>query len=86
MSFENQDELTTFCKGILKSSRIRNKSVLLCEGSVDYLKQHDFSPRGYRQLEDLPDCSFYRKLFPETRCFTCGSRKNVLKTYFKLRD
>lgn len=91
MSLSEQD-LTLHCQRILEQSRIRNKLVLLCEGSIEHFKAQRFSPHSYKQLDQLPDCNFYKACIPQDyspnffQCFPCGSIDSVLRAYFKLKE
>ncbi len=88
----SEQELTIHCQRILEQSRIRNKIVLLCEGQIQHFKTQHFSPHSYKQLDQLPDCNFYKACIPREyspnffQCFTCGSRKTVLQAYSKLQE
>lgn len=74
---------------ILNSRRIKNKIVILCEGDIQTI-QGRASPQAYRQLEKWPDANFYKACIPkwwtqnQPTFFNCGSRQDVLNTYFGL--
>lgn len=91
MSF-SEEQLQNHCKIIMQSRRIQGKIVILCEGgNTDVLTQRP-SPSAYRQLEKLPDASFYKACVPQwwqtarPEFFNCGDKENVLQTYFKLHE
>lgn len=87
----NSTELEEHCQTILKSARIKNKVVILCEGTIDYLKGRR-SPSSYRTMEVMPDANFYKACVPEIwkqkkpAFFNCGDRNDVINTYFKLKE
>lgn len=77
---------------ILRSHRIKNKLVVLCEGDrLPILKGQAPSPQQYAQyarLERTPDANFYGACVPVDwhgwrlpRFFNCGGRSEVLRTY-----
>jgi len=83
----NQQELEKHCETIMKSRRVKNKIVVLCEGDINRYKDRP-SPQTYRELEKWPDANFYKACVwwdqykPEF--FNCGDRKDVLDTYLTL--
>lgn len=87
----NQAELEEHTRTILKSRRIQNKVVILCEGSIQQLKGRR-SPSSYRAMETMPDSSFYRACLPrewrqlQPQFFNCGDRHDVINTYFSLKE
>lgn len=92
MSF-NKEELNEHCQTILNSRRIKNKVVILCEGKILENRTERRSPALYRKLEKMPDSSFYKACVPDfwkdkpkPEFFNCGSRQNVIDTYFELLE
>ena len=91
MGFKNDKELIEHCETILKSSRIRNKVVILCEGEIEKVKGTR-NPQFYRKMEKMPDANFYKHCVPKNwqgykpQFFNCGDRKDVIDTYFKLLE
>ncbi|NER08050.1 MAG: hypothetical protein F6K17_38640 [Okeania sp. SIO3C4] len=85
-----EKELLDHCQTIVKSSRVRNKIVVLCEGGRLEEFNTRRSPSAYRQLSKVPDANFYKACIPVSwknkrpEFFNSGSRADVLKTYFKL--
>ena len=86
-----QDQIMQHCKSILASRRIRNKIVVLCEGSIPHL-QGRLSPQAYGKMESMPDANFYKACVPSwwrelrPQFFNCGDRNDVLDTYFSLLE
>jgi len=89
-----ESELEQHALAILNSARIRNKYVFLCEGDLsDIFANKRHSPSSLRQLEKLPDSSFYTaclhkniKTYNRPEFFNCGGRSDVIKVYNKLKD
>lgn len=83
--------LEQHCNSILKSPRIKNKIVVLCEGTIPVLDDRP-SPQSYKKMEQMPDANFYKACVPKwwsqyrPEFFNCGDRKNVVNTYFTLLD
>lgn len=78
---------------ILRSPRIANRLVILCEGDPLPLEQGQVaaSPQMYGRLERTPDASFYAACVPNDwhgvylpQFFTCGGRSQVLQVYAAL--
>jgi len=88
MSLSKQ-ELDQHCHKIIGSPRVRNKIVILCEGSISSIKGRE-SPSAYRQMEKMPDSNFYKACIPRKwrqhrpQFFNCGDRKDVIDTYYNL--
>lgn len=78
------------CEAIMKSTHIRNKIVVLCEGDIP--TQGRRTVTGYQQLQKRPDADFYTACIPgswtqkKSEFFSCGGRGHVLDTYFKLLE
>lgn len=91
MGFVNKNELENFCDTILKSSRIREKVVILCEGDIENVKRKR-SPQSFRQMEKIQDSAFYKHSVPQNcqaykpQFFNCGDRNGVIDCYFKLLE
>ncbi|MBD2133117.1 hypothetical protein H6F47_11915 [Sphaerospermopsis sp. FACHB-1094] len=87
----NETELKEHCLNIIKSARIRNRIVILCEGVISQV-QGRRSPQLYKQMEQMPDANFYNACVPtwwkeyRPQFFNCGDRNDVLNTYFKILD
>ena len=87
----DQAELKQHSDSILKSRRIKNKVVILCEGSIARIAERP-SPQAYKRMEELPDANFYKACVPKwwtqyrPQFFNCGDRKDVLDTYFTLLE
>ncbi len=87
----NKEQLKQHCLTIIKSPRIRNKIVVLCEGDISNM-QARLSPSSYRQMEKMPDSNFYKACVPRwwsqyrPQFFNCGDRKDVIDSYFNLLD
>ncbi|TAE59400.1 MAG: hypothetical protein EAZ87_09765 [Nostocales cyanobacterium] len=87
----NETELKEHCLNIIKSARIRNRIVILCEGVISEV-QGRRSPQLYKQMEQMPDANFYSACVPtwwkeyRPQFFNCGGRSSVLKTYFKILE
>lgn len=83
------DEQQALVSAILRSPRVRNKLVVLCEG--DPLPLEDGrapSPQMYRRLESTPDANFYKACVPKSwhgnrlpSFFNCGGRSQVLYAF-----
>ncbi len=94
MNFQTKEEYVQLieqqCQAIMRSSKIRNKIVVLCEGDIPI--QGRRSPNAYQQLQKMPDANFYTACIPDwwtekrPEFFPCGSRGYVLETYFKLLE
>jgi hypothetical protein len=52
-------DIDLHCLNIIKSSRIRGRIVVLCEGDLPQ-ENGRLSPQLYRQNEQLQDAYFYR--------------------------
>jgi hypothetical protein len=87
----NQDQLAEHCDVILKSKRIKNKIVILCEGKRSTLQGRP-SPQTYGKMEQMPDANFYKACVPRSwrnsrpDFFNCGDRDDVINTYFALHE
>jgi hypothetical protein len=87
----NPEELAEHCSLILKSSRIRNKIVVLCEGDIRQMEDRP-SPQTYKKMEQMSDANFYKACVPRDwrnsrpEFFTCGDRDDVINTYFALHE
>lgn len=87
----NPEELAVHCALILKSRRIKNKIVILCEGDIRKLEGRP-SPQTYGKMEQMPDANFYKACVPRNwrnsrpEFFNCGDRNDVINTYFALQD
>ncbi|MEQ8189217.1 MAG: hypothetical protein ABRQ39_14690 [Candidatus Eremiobacterota bacterium] len=85
-----QQVLTEHCNTIIKSARIRNRIVILCEGDVPNSEIR--TPSEYGKMEKMPDANFYKACVPRwwknylPQFFNCGDRKDVIDTYFKLME
>ncbi len=85
----NQDQLHEHCQLILKSRRIKNKIVILCEGDIHLVKGHP-APLEYGKMDKMPDANFYKACVPRwwteyrPEFFNCGDCNDVTKTYFTL--
>jgi len=85
----NPEQLEEDCKIILKSPRIKNKIVVLCEGVIATIEGRR-SPQAYKKMEEMPDANFYKACVPTwwrqklPEFFNCGDRKDVLDTYSTL--
>ncbi|MEG4507088.1 hypothetical protein QUA81_27370 [Microcoleus sp. F6_B4] len=83
------EQLQEHCEIILKSRKIKNKIVVLCEGGTPKMQGID-SPQAYRNMTEMPDATFYKKCVPTwwrqklPEFFNCGDRKDVIDTYFTL--
>lgn len=60
----NPEELQEHCKIILKSNRIENKILVLCEGKIPELGGRR-SPESYKEMERIPDANFYKACIPQ---------------------
>lgn len=85
------DELNDHCQMILNDARIAKKIIILCEGKIKPFIETK-SVQLYRKMKDVPDANFYFGCIPtwwnreKPRFFTCGDRKDVIDTYFKLLE
>ena len=74
MSFK-PPEFDEHCQNILKSRSIRNKVVILCEGTPPSIEGRR-SPQSYKKNKDLPDANFYLACVPPLQplpvFFNCG--------------
>jgi hypothetical protein len=90
MSFKPQ-QFEEHCQSILKSRRIQNKVVILCEGNLPSIAERR-SPQSYAKIEQLPDANFYKACVPQKYnqylpvFLNCGDRSSVIKTYFRLLE
>lgn len=79
------------CLNIIKSPRISNRIVILCEGKIPEHNDRS-SPSSYGKNSELPDASFYKACLPHDWInktpvfFNSGSRSDVIKTYQSIRD
>ncbi|HBE21551.1 MAG TPA: hypothetical protein DEG17_00895 [Cyanobacteria bacterium UBA11149] len=87
----SQQELKQHCQYILKSRRIKNKIVVLCEGGIK--EEGRLSPQSYGKMEQMPDSNFYQACVPKywnknyrPQFFNCGDRQDVIDTYFALSE
>jgi hypothetical protein len=88
------DEHQALVSAILRSPRIKNKLVVLCEG--DHFPIEDGrapSPQMYRRQEKTPDSNFYKACVPTgwhgSRLpvfFNCGGRPDVIRTFEALQQ
>lgn len=92
MSFK-PEQLRQHCETIIRSRRIKNKIVVLCEGEGGIWDIHGrLSPQLYGRMEQMPDANFYNACLPKwwsqyrPQFFNCGDRKDVLDTYFTLLE
>jgi hypothetical protein len=87
----NAVELEQHCLLILKSRRIRNRIVVLCEGDRVPCGQTQ-SLQTYARMESWGDAYFYRACIPSNwrecvpQFFNCGDRTDVLNTYRHLLE
>jgi hypothetical protein len=87
------DEQQALVSAILRSPRIKNKLVVLCEGDRLAIEAgRARSPQMYRHLEKTPDSNFYLACTPESwhgsrlPCFfNCGGRSDVLRAFETLQ-
>jgi hypothetical protein len=86
-------QLKRHCEIIIRSRRINNKIVVLCEGEGGIRdNQYRLSPQSYARMEQLPDANFYKACVPrwwshsKPQFFNCGDRKDVIDTYFTLLE
>lgn len=86
------NELQALVSAILRSRRIKNKLVVLCEGDrLPIEAGRAPSPQMYRRLDSLPDANFYKNCVPTSwhgnrlpSFFNCGDRGHVLHTFAAL--
>ncbi len=80
----SQEALERHCETIMRSRRIMDKIVVLCEGDISRYEGRR-SPQAYRRLEQFPDANFYKACVwwdqYKPAFFNCGDRKDVLDTY-----
>ncbi len=87
----SETELKEHCLNILQSARIRDRIVILCEGSIPKLQGRP-SPQSYKQMEQRPDAKFYDDCVPRwwkqyrPQFFNCGDRNDVINTFFGMLD
>lgn len=93
MSLDPQ-RLEQHCQTILRSRRIKDKIVVLCEGEIPNLQGRP-SPQSYGRMEQTPDANFYKECVPDwwrrqkaffPQFFNCGDRSSVIKTFFRLQE
>jgi hypothetical protein len=83
------EELQEHCEIILKFPEIRNKIVVLCEGTISEIEGRK-SVQSYKAMKHRPDANFYTDCIPRWWSqkrpifLNCGDRKDVLDTYFTL--
>ena len=89
----NEVEIEEFAENILRSRRIKNNIVFLCEGDPQIVKNVGLNPSMYKRLEQKPDADFYKQCLPEQirrhkapRFFPCGSRDDVINIFFKVKE
>lgn len=88
------DEQQALVRAILRSPRIKNKLVVLCEGDRLPIEDRGVpSPQMYRHLEKTPDSNFYKACVPTNwhgsrlpAFFNCGNRPDVLCTFEALQQ
>ena len=87
------EELHQHCRYILNQRRIKNKIVVLCEGSINVGDTRGrLSPQSYSRMEKMPDANFYHACVPKhwkqyrPQFFNCAARKDVIDTYFTLLE
>lgn len=88
------NEQEALVAAILRSPRIRDRLVVLCEGDLLQLEEGRApSPQMYGRLEKMPDANFYKGCVARDwqgqrlpQFFTCGGRSQVLDVYQRLRD
>jgi hypothetical protein len=84
-------DIDQHCLNIIKSRRICNKIVILCEGDLPQ-ENGRLSPQLYGRNETLPDANFYKACLPRywrektPEFFNSGSRAEVIKTYQRLAE
>jgi hypothetical protein len=85
------EQLKQHSEIIIRSRRIKNKIVVLCEGEGGIWDlQGRPSPQLYGKMEQMPDANFYNACVPRwwsqkrPQFFNCGDRKDVIDTYFNL--
>jgi hypothetical protein len=86
------DEQEALVNAILRSPRIRNRLVVLCEGHLVVLENGRApSPQMYSRLAQMPDANFYKNCVPQDwqgqrlpQFFTCGGRSQVFFVYDQL--
>ena len=97
MSLEFDELINQYAHSIRNNPRVRNKAIILCEGTVDILratiKNNRLSPGLFRRLENNPDASFYSACLPKAyqkrhrpQFFNCGGRSDVFQLFNKLRE
>lgn len=81
-------DIEQHCLNIIKSPRIKNRIVILCEGEIPVM---GFSPSSYGKNNELPDATFYEACLPQywtdkrPRFFNSGGRSSVIKIYQTIR-
>lgn len=88
------DDISALVSAILRSRRIRDRLVVLCEG--DLLPAGPGgppSPQMYGHLERMPDANFYKACVPQDwqshrlpQFFNCGGRSQVIQAYRALLE
>lgn len=85
-------DIEKHCLGIIKSPRISNRFVILCEGDIPE-SDRPYSPSFYAKQNNTPDANFYKACVPyywrrnkEPIFFNSGSRSEVIKTYQTISD
>lgn len=86
------NEQEALVNAILRSPRIRNRLVILCEGDLPQLENGGApSPQMYGRLEQMPDANFYKSCVPQDwhshrlpQFFNCGGRSQVLYVFGQL--
>ncbi len=91
----NEEQLKQHCEYIIKSRRIRDRIVVLCEGKINLDYDQSLSPQSYKRMEEMPDANFYKACIPDTwrtqkiltpQFFNCGNCGNVIDSYFQLLE
>jgi len=91
----NKEQLQQHCEYIIKSPRIKNRIVVLCEGKINLDYDQSLSPQSYKRMEEMPDANFYKACIPQTwrtqkiltpQFFNCGNCVNVIDSYFQLLE
>ncbi|MBK8258186.1 MAG: hypothetical protein IPK82_36655 [Polyangiaceae bacterium] len=88
------DDLAALVSAILRSRRIKNRLVILCEGDLLPVGTGGPpSPQTYRRLEAMPDANFYKACVPNDwqgdrlpQFFSCGGRSQVIQVYQALLE
>ncbi len=85
------DELDEHCRAILSCRLIKNRIIILCEGSIEKAEGR-LLPHLYGKMEQMPDANFYRACLPRKwrayrpKFFNCGGRTTTIATYFRLLE